>query len=129
VGSRTQEIGEEGSMRTIKQDLEKKRSALNSAIHSGMDSTRNSDQRREMFKDPYGSASLTHDDEVAAALVDRRGRELKDIDRALEEVEAGRYGICRECGDEIAPARLRVMPFAIRCVRCQASQEGLRRAA
>lgn len=116
-------------MRTIKQDLEKKRSALSSAIHSGMDFTRDGDQRREMFKDPYGSASLAHDDELAASLVDRRARELKEIDRALEDVEAGRYGICRECGEEIAQARLRVMPFAIRCVRCQASQEGFRRAA
>jgi RNA polymerase-binding protein DksA len=115
-------------MRSVKHDLEKKRSALSSAIHSGM-GTRDGDQRREMFKDPYGSASIAHDDELAASLVDRRARELKDIDRALEDVEAGRYGICRECGDEIAPARLRVMPFAIRCVRCQASQEGLRRAA
>jgi DnaK suppressor protein len=116
-------------MRTIKQDLEKKRNALSSAIHTGMDSSRDVDQRREMFKDPYGSASLTHDDEVAASLVDRLARELKEIDRALEDVQAGRYGICRECGDEIAPARLRVMPSAIRCVRCQTNQEGLRRAA
>lgn len=116
-------------MRTIKQDLERKRSALNSAIHSGMDSTRDVDQRREMFKDPYGSASLTHDDEVAALLVDKRARELKQIDGAIEDFEAGRYGICRDCGDVIAPARLRVMPSATRCVGCQASQEGLRRAA
>jgi DnaK suppressor protein len=116
-------------MRTIKQDLEKQRDALSSAIHSGVDSTRDADQRRELFKDPYGSASLTHDDEVAASLVDRRVRKLKEIDRALEDVEAGRYGICRDCGEEISPARLRVMPFATRCVGCQTSVEGLRRAA
>jgi DnaK suppressor protein len=49
--------------------------------------------------------------------------------RALEDINAGRYGICRECGEPIAKARLKVMPFATRCVACQARQEGLDRAA
>ncbi len=116
-------------MRAIKSDLEKKRRALTSAIHDSMDSTRETDDRREMFKDPYGCASLTHDDEVAAVMVDRRARELAEIDRALEDLDAGRYGVCRDCGDPIAEARLKVMPFATRCVACQARQEDVRRAA
>ena len=105
-------------MRGIKQDLENKRNALSSAIQSSMDSSREVGQRREIFKDPYGSASVTHDDEVIA-----------EADQALEDIEAGRYGVCRECGSAIAPARLKVMPFATRCVACQAGLEGLRRAA
>ncbi len=116
-------------MRTVKGDLERKRRALRSAIHSSMDSTRDSDQRRDMFKDPYGSASLTHDDEVAAAVVERRARELEEIDRALEDIDAGRYGVCTDCGDAIAEARLKVLPFATRCVACQARLEAERRAA
>ena len=47
----------------------------------------------------------------------------------LEDIEAGRYGVCRECGEAIAEARLKVLPFATRCVACQASLEGARRAA
>lgn len=116
-------------MRRIKQDLENKRNALSSAIQSSMDSSREVGQRREIFKDPYGSASVTHDDEVIAAVVDRRARQLAEVDQALEDIEAGRYGVCRECGSAIAPARLKVMPFATRCVACQADLEGLRRAA
>jgi len=116
-------------MRTVKGELERKRRALSSAIHSSMDSTRDSDQRRDMFKDPYGSASLTHDDEVAAAVVERRARELEEVNRALEDIDAGRYGVCADCGGEIAEARLRVLPFATRCVGCQANMESERRAA
>jgi RNA polymerase-binding transcription factor len=116
-------------MRTVKGDLERKRRALSTAIHSSMDSTRDSDQRRDMFKDPYGSASLTHDDEVAAAVVERRARDLEQIDRALADIEAGRYGVCGDCGDAIAEARLKVLPFATRCVACQARLEAERRAA
>jgi len=61
-------------MRSIKRELERKRSALKIAIHSSMDSNRDTDHFRELAKDPYGSASLTHDDEIAAAVVDRRAR-------------------------------------------------------
>ena len=62
-------------------------------------------------------------------MVDRRARQLEEVNRALEDVNAGRYGICRECGEAIAKARLKVMPFATRCVACQARLEGLERAA
>jgi len=116
-------------MRAIKLDLERKRRALDTAIHSSVGSPRDPDHGREMLKDPYGSASLTHDDEIAAAVVDRRARELREVTRALEDLDAGRYGTCRDCGGDIPAARLKVMPFATRCVACQARLEGLRRAA
>ena len=116
-------------MRSIKGELEQKRNALRGAIHETMDSTRDSDQRRDMSKDPYGSASFTHDDEVAVLMVDRRARQLEEVNRALEDIEAGRYGVCRECGEPIAEGRLKVMPFATRCVACQASLETMHRAA
>jgi DnaK suppressor protein len=113
----------------IKKDLERKRHALSSAIQSSMGSSRGGDDRREVMKDPYGTASLTHDDEVSVAVTDRRARELEEVTRALEDITSGRYGVCRECGEPIAAARLRAMPFATRCVVCQARLEGLGRAA
>jgi DnaK suppressor protein len=117
-------------MRSVKRELERKRSALTEAIHSSMGTTRgDSDHFREYAKDPYGSASLSHDDEIAAAVVDRRARELKQINSALEDIEAGCYGVCRDCGGSIGEPRLRVMPFATRCVACQAQLETMRRAA
>lgn len=114
---------------TIKRELERKRKALSSSLQESMGSTRDADQRRDMFKDPYGSASITHDDEVAATMVERRARQIEEMDRALEDIDAGRYGVCRECGEAIGEARLKVLPFAIRCVACQAALEVSRRAA
>jgi DnaK suppressor protein len=117
-------------MRAIKRDLEGKRKALVSVISSTMGSARETEHGRELLKDPYGSASVTHDDEVAAVMVDRAAREIEEVDRALEDIEAGRYGICRDCGEPIGAARLKAMPFATRCVSCQQTEErGLRRAA
>jgi RNA polymerase-binding transcription factor len=115
-------------MRSIKRDLEEQRSMLSSAIKS-LGSDRTADHGREIVKDPYGTASITHDDEVSFAVADRRAQQLAEVTRALEDVNAGRYGICRECSEQIAKARLKVMPFATRCVACQARHEGLDRAA
>ena len=38
---------------------------------------------------------------------------------ALERLQGGEYGICQECSEPIAPARLRAMPEVTTCVRCQ----------
>jgi DnaK suppressor protein len=43
---------------------------------------------------------------------------LLDIDAALSKLEAGLYGRCESCGDEIAPARLEAMPAARFCITC-----------
>jgi DnaK suppressor protein len=115
-------------MRSVKHDLEQQRSALSNSIKS-LGADRPADHGHEVAKDPYGSASLTHDDEIAFAVADRRARQLAEVTRALEEIKAGRYGVCRECGEAIAKARLKVMPFATRCVECQTRVEGLDRAA
>jgi DnaK suppressor protein len=94
-----------------------------------MGSSRDSESGRELLKDPYGAASATHDDEIAVVMMDRRARELEEVSRALEDLEAGQYGICRDCGVPIPPARLKALPFATRCVACQSALETERRAA
>ena len=38
---------------------------------------------------------------------------------ALARVGNGTYGICADCGDEIGLERLKVLPFAVRCVDCE----------
>jgi RNA polymerase-binding transcription factor DksA len=48
-------------------------------------------------------------------LVDRVNR----LRAALDRLEVGEYGTCSECGETIAPARLRALPEVETCVRCQ----------
>ena len=38
---------------------------------------------------------------------------------ALDRLRGGEYGLCEECEEPIAPARLRAMPEVTTCVRCQ----------
>ena len=52
-------------------------------------------------------------------LIDRAENRLRLIDEALARVDNGTYGICADCGDEIGLQRLKVLPFAVRCVDCE----------
>lgn len=116
-------------MDSHKKDLERRRTTITRALQNTMRTTREVADRAEMTKDPYGSASTSHDDEMAAITVDRLARDLKLIDQALADIDSGRYGTCVECEEPIAAKRLKALPFAARCVECQARSERLERVA
>ncbi|GAB4484619.1 MAG: hypothetical protein OHK006_09310 [Thermodesulfovibrionales bacterium] len=48
---------------------------------------------------------------------------LLEIDEALRKIGEGTYGICEECGEEIAEKRLIVLPTATLCVDCKENRE------
>ena len=55
-----------------------------------------------------------------------RGREsvlIKKIHVSLKDIENGVYGICDDCGKDIAIERLQARPVARRCIRCKTRQE------
>lgn len=67
--------------------------------------------------------------DVDLALMQMKSETLKKIDQALLRLEEGTYGVCQECEKEIAPARLRALPFAALCRECQEAEEYDARAA
>jgi len=44
---------------------------------------------------------------------------LEQVEMALERIERGTYGKCALCGQEIDPARLEAVPYALYCFKCQ----------
>ena len=66
---------------------------------------------------------LLHDQFVALNRHDTGRRKLVLVMAALERFERGEYGICEDCGGEISLNRLRVIPWASRCVPCQGQFE------
>jgi DnaK suppressor protein len=44
---------------------------------------------------------------------------LAKVTDALERFEEGTYGVCERCGADIDPARLKALPYATLCLRCQ----------
>jgi DnaK suppressor protein len=59
---------------------------------------------------------ISHNEEHFA---DHETAMLHDIDAALGRLESGGYGICGECGREIAEERLLATPTVQTCIECQ----------
>lgn len=54
---------------------------------------------------------------------DRERTLLLEIDEALRRIEAGEFGVCEECDEEIGMGRLRAQPWTRLCVRCKEDEE------
>jgi DnaK suppressor protein len=48
---------------------------------------------------------------------------LQAIDEALVRIEKGTFGICRDCGEPIAEARLNAIPWTRVCITCKEKQK------
>ena len=79
-------------------------------------------QLRELESNLIGALrdhdTIQEDQNTLRALVESIRLDVRQAQRALERIADGTYGVCRECGDAIAPARLDAMPAAERCARC-----------
>jgi DnaK suppressor protein len=62
--------------------------------------------------------------DTGIAVADIMRERLTRMEEVEKKLAAGSYGICEECGEEIDEERLRVVPYAIRCVTCQEKHEG-----
>jgi len=85
---------------------------------------------RERLRGVYGSVHDLGDESVAALLTDlgiatvnAEAEELADIERALNRIRNHTFGVCRDCGGDIAPDRLNAYPTARRCLACQQRYE------
>jgi DnaK suppressor protein len=58
-----------------------------------------------------------------ARLGEAERREIQRIDAALDRMEAGQWGVCASCGEEIERRRLEALPWAIRCANCATLHE------
>jgi len=68
-------------------------------------------------------AHAMEQEDTATRGVEIVARELGQVERALQRCDEGRYGVCVDCDGRIAPVRLRALPEATRCLRCQRAAE------
>jgi DnaK suppressor protein len=47
---------------------------------------------------------------------------LQAIEEALARIDKGTYGVCRDCGEQIAEARLHAIPWTRVCISCKEKQ-------
>jgi len=79
---------------------------------------------RDAEPDPLEAGREYEEEAVWLAVLDRSREAQVQMDEALSRLAAGSYGLCADCAGPIPRARLRALPFALRCLRCQERKEG-----
>ena len=73
--------------------------------------------------DPLDRAVADRERSYMLHMRDRESTLIRKIKRSLEDIEDETYGICEECGQDIAINRLKARPVARRCIACKTQQE------
>lgn len=74
--------------------------------------------RSERSHDSQERAQEAENDEVLERLDAGGFADIQEIEDALARIDAGTYGICAKCGEEIATGRLKAVPFTRTCIDC-----------
>lgn len=69
------------------------------------------------------AANRGTESEMNSQLEALESRELNQVERAIELIREGRYGLCEVCSDKIPITRLNALPFSLHCVDCQRKRE------
>jgi DnaK suppressor protein len=75
------------------------------------------------FPDPTDRASMESNRNSILRIRDRERKLIFKIQEALQRLEAGEYGICEACGEDIGIERLKARPVTTLCISCKSSQE------
>jgi len=105
----------------MRQILLKRRDALRRALAGDLSLLRQ--LRTEAGGDIVDFALDSVQDEISSQLAEIESRELARIEKALQRMDEGQYGICEYCGCNIPMARLNALPYATLCVKCQREAE------
>jgi len=108
--------------------LKKKEELLNDLKHISDDTLRKS--QKEASGDISGYtyhmadvATDNYDREFSLGLASNERKSLYELDDALKRIEEGIFGICDDCKSSITKIRLKAVPSARLCIKCQQKRE------
>src|SRR5438105_13007420 len=115
----------EGRYSDVKLMLEERRREMLSEVQGKIRDQRQDSTwgRVNEVLDAGESSEVDIQEDIEFALIQMKAETLTKINEALGRLDEGSYGNCFECGDEIAHARLRALPFAVRCKDCEEARE------
>ena len=104
----------------IRTRLEEERKRIQEELNQ-LNKPRASDERRE--GSPFGKreeeATESMELEKKFTLEKRLNSLLAEVERALQKMDTGTYGLCDVCNTAIDPARMEALPQAILCMSCR----------
>lgn len=79
--------------------------------------------QREPLSDQTDMATEESDRDLVLRMHDHETRLIVELRAALRRVNDNEYGVCTECGDDIAERRLLARPVAMYCIDCMTELE------
>ena len=90
--------------------------------------TRVEHARDVLLQDGDDAPQRESERELDMALTDIETQELGAVSHALRRLQSNDFGICTDCASGIPFDRLKVEPWALRCVACESARERAGRA-
>ncbi len=79
--------------------------------------------RPVMSDDISGGAQDSVSQDVQAGLGENAAASLADVHEALQRLDSPEFGVCDICDKPIATTRLKAVPHALTCLKCQTELE------
>jgi DnaK suppressor protein len=105
----------------MRQILLMRRDALRKALAGDLSSLK--ELREQTSGDLVDIALDSAQDEICSQLAEVESRELANIEKALDRMQNGHFGICEHCNGKIGLPRLKALPYATLCIDCQREAE------
>jgi DnaK suppressor protein len=81
--------------------------------------------RIHQVADPLDMTQQAAEREIAVHNIDRGSAVVQRLRSAINRLNDGSYGVCLQCEEEIAPKRLKAIPWAELCIQCQETADRL----
>jgi DnaK suppressor protein len=107
----------------LRRRLEARRQELMREVQGRTRDARTDIAKERQVLDQGKNSDIDIQEDIEFALIQMKAETAHRIDVALRRLNEGTYGICFECGNEIAERRLRALPFAVRCKGCEEAHE------
>jgi DnaK suppressor protein len=78
----------------------------------------------EKSADPMEAIQYATERDLAICSAGLESSLLRDVNAALRRIHNGSFGTCIECESAISPKRLRAVPWASLCIKCQDNADG-----
>jgi DnaK suppressor protein len=91
----------------------------NKQIEVGTGGTNREALAIETSPDELDRIQNANDRDYAMSNLERNSSRLSEVRNALRRIDAGTFGICAGCEEDISPKRLVAVPWTSFCIACQ----------
>ncbi len=107
----------------FKKRLEEQRAQMNQLVRGATEEVKDTDQSKGYSQHQADEGTDDFNRTVSLEVTSKEFDILKQIDRALQKIEDGTYGVCDITEEEIPIARLEAIPYATMTVKAQEKLE------